>query len=249
LPLEPYEISTVLSSFAGMFVFLSPLMGVFLGSSSGGFDMKAFAATRPLSDSALAAAVLRSAAVGVVGAAIVWLAATMATLAVWVPADWQALRGTWNEGLVGFHRSYGERALMHLLMYWTAVGLGVSLALSRQWFVCWGGVGSVALLLGFGISLDRLPRGAATALLILALAVCLGGTVAAFVAARRRSLMSRRMLFACLAGYLALLVYFYATTPLAEEPIINHIPIVCLTALPFAPLAAAPLALSWNRHR
>jgi hypothetical protein len=86
-------------------------------------------------------------------------------------------------------------------------------------------------------------------LVVLAAAACFYATVAAFVAARRRRLLSGRAVFACLAGYVLLLVYLYGASPAVDESVLTHSLRIGFAAAPFAPFAAAPLALSWNRHR
>lgn len=250
--LEPYDVSALVVSLTATSVFLSPLIGVFLGAGSGGFefDMKSFAATRPMSDSGLAAAVLRSTALALGTAATLWLVGAVTTLAIWVPEDWQRLQNSWHDGLWAFHSRYGEFVLMIALMCWTLAGLGASLALSRQWFVGWAGVGLIGFLLIFAWSMDRLPREIATVLTAVVAAGCLGGTLVAWIVAHRRQLTSGRTLLIGLSGYLLLLVYLYGGTPLiAVGSPVTHFVVVCFSAIPFAPFAAAPLALSWNRHR
>jgi hypothetical protein len=246
---EPYEISIVLGAFTALFVGLSPLLGVFLGSHANGFDLKSFRATRPLPDGGLAAAVLRSAAAGLGSSDVIWLAGCIAALALWVPEDWQRLCRFWNEGLVTLHRNYGWGTTLLALASWTLVGLGASLALAGQRFVCWGGLGVGGFLLTLFFTLDRVPADVAKVLVVLAADACLGGTIAAFVVARYRRLLSGRAVLACLAGYLVLLVYFYCGSPPVDESAFTHSLRIGFGAAPFAPMALAPLALSWNRHR
>ena len=83
--------------------------------------------------------------------------------------------------------------------------------------------------------------------------VCLVGTLAAFLAAYRRRAISSRMIIACCAIYLLLCIVSmsaYALTQM-DGHLPGYVPFILagLCAAPFAPLAAAPCALSWNRHR
>ena len=82
-----------------MFLVASPLIGIYLGSGPHGFELKSFTATRPLPDSALAAATLRCAVASVGSAAVIWLVGSLAALAIWAPEAWQDLRSLWNQGL------------------------------------------------------------------------------------------------------------------------------------------------------
>jgi hypothetical protein len=99
------------------------------------------------------------------------------------------------------------------------------------------------------MSPNRVPEVLAEALIVLVAAACLNCTVAAFIAARRRRLLSGWAVFACAAGYLVLLVYLYGASPAVDESSLTHALRIGFAAAPFAPFAAAPLAVSWNRHR
>jgi hypothetical protein len=76
------------------------------------------------------------------------------------------------------------------------------------------------------------------------------GTVWAFVAARRRGLIgsptvaSAFSVWAVLGG---LIVLDWVQHP--ARPLILGVLAACLATLVVAPLAAAPLALAWNRNR
>lgn len=249
LAIPPYEVSILLGAFTALFLVTSPLLGVFLGSRPNGFDLKSFTATRPLPDSGLAAAVLRNAVASVASAAAIWLTGSVAALAVWVPQELDAPRNLWNEGFIRLFSVYGWDVSLLALAGWTFVGLGASLALCRRWFVCCTGLGLGGLLLSSLFIADALPRFPAEALIVLIAAGCLGCTVAAFIAVRGRRLLSGRAVFACLAGYFVLLVYLYGACPAVDESVLTHALRIGFGAAPFAPFAAAPLAVSWNRHR
>ena len=83
--------------------------------------------------------------------------------------------------------------------------------------------------------------------------VCLVGTLTAFLAAYRLRAISTRMMIACCAIYLLLCMVSMSAYALTQVD--SRLPgdvqfiLAGLCATPFAPLAAASRALSWNRHR
>ena len=249
LDMAPSVVSSILRSYTFLFLLASPLVGVYVGSRVNGFDLKPFTATRPVPDADLSAAVLRSAAAAVASAAVILLVGNLATLAVWVPYDWASLRFSWSSGGSAFFRAYGFDASMYVLGCWMMVGLGASLALCRQRFVCWAGLGFGGLLLSFVYGSELLPAGVLEALEAFVGAACFAATTAAFVAARRRKLVSVRAAFACLTGFLVLLVYLYLAVPVKEPPLVAHAIRIGFGITPFAPIPAAALAVAWNRHR
>ena len=249
LDLAPHEISIVLSSYTFLFILASPLVGAYTGSRVNGFDLKPFTATRPTPDAGLSAAVLQSAAAAVASAAVILLVGNLATLAVWVPDDWERLRSSWARGAVAFSRAYGPDASMCVLYSWTMVGLGASLALCRQWFVCWAGLGFGGLVLSFAYGTSRMQPGVAEASVAAVGAACFAATTVAFLEARRRQLVSGRAVFTCLIGYLVLLAYLYLAFPVRDPGALAHVMWIGFGAVPFAPIPAAPLAVAWNRHR
>ncbi|MCU0872450.1 MAG: hypothetical protein MUE50_08900 [Pirellulaceae bacterium] len=245
LAMTSYEVLAVLEVFTFLFLVASPLIGIFLGSGPQGFGSTTFTATRPLTDGTLAAATLRCAVVSVGSAAVIWLAGSLAALAIWAPEAWQRLRSLWNVGVVAVFERHGWQNSLLVLVCWTFVGLGASLAMSRRWLVAWSGAGIGGLFLSAAYVADRVPAVLAEALIVLVAAACLSCTVAAFIAARRRGLLSGRAVFACAAGYLVLLICLHGTVPTVVESALC----IGFAAAPFAPFAAAPFAVSWNRHR
>jgi hypothetical protein len=80
--------------------------------------------------------------------------------------------------------------------------------------------------------------------------LCLLGTVAAFITARRRDLIDARKLFLGPALWIILCILVGLLWLPRDKPGLSTIVLVMgLLALPAAPLATAPLALAWNRHR
>jgi hypothetical protein len=248
---ESYRVKLVNESLTAMLLVLSPLIGIFFGcSSKKSFDLQSFAATRPLSDRELASAVLRNAAASLLSTTFLWLVGSSLML----PEEWRAIcqggEGSWGQ----FHHLCKVVPLM-LLMSWTGVGLGTALGLARAWLVGCAGVGTGAAFLSFLWAIGSAPRLTAEFLLVLVAWMCWGGTVAAFIVARRWRLVSTPGIVGCLLGYLVVLGYahvvlgyaFPATDAYAH--LAMQLAGAGFSVLPLAPFAAAPLALSWNRHR
>ena len=169
--------------------------------------------------------------------------------------DWRHVQHALGWGQLYYARTYvGPLAHMllgvgaHLLGTWTVMALGAALAMMRSSFVGVGVLGSVMLLVGLLVSLYQ--KG--PFLLVLPV-VCLALTLAAFAAAHRRHLMSGRMIVVCSAIYLLLcIVPLSAVAQMrvgGSLSVYEQFILAGICAAPFAPLAAAPLALSWNRHR
>ena len=94
--------------------------------------------------------------------------------------------------------------------------------------------------------LDRAPV-LAPAVLISLSAVKLTAAAAAFVASRRRNLIPARTAAAFVASWATLAVFLFARTRHSLPPT-TLVPAIILL-IPLFRLAAAPLALHWNRHR
>jgi hypothetical protein len=82
---------------------------------------------------------------------------------------------------------------------------------------------------------------------------CLLGVWAAFRAAYRKGLIGKGVVLLSAGLWLILAVCavgpWLLTHELSEPRFFPPVLLMVLTALPVAPLALAPLALSWNRHR
>ena len=241
--LDVHMVSAAWQSLTSTLLLTSPVVGVYLGHRSERFDIKPFLATRPLSDTDLAMIVLRHSAMVCGVTAILWLIGVAFTVAVWGPPP-ESLPTTYD-------------ATAHLLLkasiavlafgglVWTIVGLGAALAMARSWFVPVGWFGAFALFL---VVVCAMPL-AGWAVMFLPAAGCLGATVAAFACAWQRNLVSSRTVVSVLTVY----VFFQVCLLLGlGEGILSlevFLPMVGFSAAPLAPLAVAPLALAWNRHR
>jgi hypothetical protein len=243
MSLPHYEVGAALIGFTWMLVMLSPLAGVFLGTNAGRFGLRPYIATRPLSDGALASAVLRNVAAVLGSSAVLWAIGCLVIWLTWMPSPWLDMGRA-----VSYPRDVAPIVLC-LLAAWTLAGLGSALAIGGQRLVAWGGIGAAGVFFGLlWLGHARQPWGGTLAFMTVATA-CFAGTVAAFMAGRRRRVISVATIVGCLAGYLALAGFLYALLPDAAGSVVGDCLLLGFGALPVAPFAAAPLAVWWNRHQ
>jgi hypothetical protein len=237
--------------FAGIFV------GGLIGNRQGGKDsFAAFVATRPLSDPQLAFVVLR--------------AATTSIVAVWLVLVTGALASILGSAALGHHSAELDaltQKLATLPVFYASLALVGSLWLSytfcswtatlmltgRQWLfgvanlLFWGGAIVAFILANFRL----VPRAALP--FVQPLVFCAGIAVMlvstyAFVSARQRRFIGQKTI-AISVGTWLLLCAIVAVAMWPWTPI-SAIVLMCgMLALSVAPVAAAPLALAWNRHR
>ncbi|MHB8974773.1 MAG: hypothetical protein ACYC3X_30515 [Pirellulaceae bacterium] len=255
------DIEGALGGLGGSCLLLTPFVGLYLGSEAGRFDRRAFSATRPLSDSDMASAVLKNVTAVVCSCSAVWLLGIVVALAIFCPSagEWRQLQSAWADGPLSFVQIVAVptmyfllRVLCILLGIWTVVALGAALALARSWFVCVGGIGFLGLMVGLVLLTANSSEVAIRFSLAAVCVVCLLGTLTTYAAACRLGVISRRNIINCCALYILLcIVSMSAYTPAREGhlPVLMQVVLVGICAVPFAPLAAAPCALSWNRHR
>ena len=138
------------------------------------------------------------------------------------------------------------------LYLWTSIGLAGSLILTgRKWpFLC---VCALFLYFIFGIAITnvlgstKLTQVLRILFLWLLSTGCLGGTIYAFIAARRRKYI-HRMIPWCALLLFCIFLWHLGSWELLKDPS-RHIATMAQVSLIFLPLAAAPLAIAWNRHR
>ncbi len=244
------QVRETLGGLTGVLFCTAPFLGVYLGSGSGGFDMKSFAGTRPVPDRDLAAAVLRNVAVVLGSSAAVWGLGVLVSMLVWSP-------GTRDELLAALYRSFhGVGIIQDVLPFvlaltavWTLLGSGASLGLTRRWFVCCVGCGLPPALLTLFLTLAWSPGEVQGVVLAGVVVAAAGGILFAFGAAWSRGLVSVRVVLACVAGYALLLAWGILCQPPGAMPGSALFVFTCLLTVPFAPFALAPLAAAWNRHR
>lgn len=179
----------------------------------------------------------------------------MVTVAVWgpSPSNWSLPPLSGWADVVRFLFGSLVVVVSILLLGWTLMALGASLAMARSWFVAVAGIGGgVVILILFNIAGQAPSLVAATATFLLA-AGSAGGTAAAYTAAWRRELISERTLAGALVVYVLLLMCFvvapFALELRGEVTLLGVLAALGVCAAPLAPLAAGPLALAWNRHR
>lgn len=228
--------------------------GVILGNSGqsdSNFGMGHFLATRPMTSKEMSHAILK---VGAKSVLISWSIWAAAFAVVWVvllafkaippeiPADWRQIGGWY--------------LLATLLGPWIAVGLLSSLGQpgsSRFAISVFSAV--FLLILTRPLFEQHFLSYQAQQQVDEAIVVCLGaifvlGTAWAFIAARRRHLIEARTawtiigVWTMLSGFIVL-----ESWRQSEFSVTASVLAIGLLATVFAPLATAPLALTWNRNR
>lgn len=238
----------------GLLSVLAMVGGVIVGNtgpSDSNFGMGHFLATRPMTSVEMSRMILKVAAKSVL---VTWSLWAVTFAFVWlillafkaippeVPAEWRqvgwwyvpaTLLGPWI--VVGLLGSLGLTGSPNLTMkvFATFVLLIISHPLLEQHFLSYHARQQV----------DR------------AIPVCLGavfvlGTAWAFVAARRRNLIEARTVWTII-GVWTLLSGFIVLESWrrSDFPVAAGVLGIGLLATVFAPLATAPLALTWNRNR
>jgi hypothetical protein len=210
-----------------------------------------FAATRPMSDTEMSWVMLKTAVISVLTAWLLW-AIVFFILYVILLAT----------GVVPRLELPGELGWWYFPATLVSAWLGVSLLATvgqagRPTLFMILFFGSMTLLLAWLVLRNYiLPSDEQTrslfqnVLLVVSSLVFSLGTTWAFVAARRRSLVPLRYVYAAAGIWsaLALLVVAHAVMRNAA-PFAVYLFVAGLMSLAVAPLAAAPLALAWNRHR
>lgn len=144
------------------------------------------------------------------------------------------------------------------LYLWTSMGLTGSLILTgRRWpFLCVCGLFAVmahVYFLPLALGLTRAAQIIETLLLSVWGVSCVGGTIYAFIAARKRKCIHKMvpwcaLLICCLLLLFCVCLWHHVAWELLQKPLML-MSILALLSLIFLPLAAAPLAIAWNRHR
>lgn len=241
---NPYTVSSIVTGITGSLIGVSPVIGVYLGHRSDKLDIKSFLATRPLTDAEHARIVLGHAAGVFAASALVWYVAYVVTVAMG--------RLHWA-GPVSELRLLAYPKADDLFFFgsltWTLVGLGTAVGMARSWFVPVG-VGGGLLFIGSTSITAAISPSIRDLTEYLVPIGCLAGTAVAFWAAFRKRHISLRTLLGALAAYAALVaVCFFIEWGHIWSLFGATVNIAGFLAAPLAPLAAAPLALAWNRHR
>jgi hypothetical protein len=225
--------------------------GVVMGNVNLGNDlvMGSFLATRPMTPTAQAYVILRAAAASLLLAWAFW------ALAVAVAYGICAAISGWPDPLIPV--DYDWRQILPIFAAsWILMASVLSAMLTgRGRLIVQLVTGTILAYIAFVLfakyALPRESQDAAMGAMATMIGVALiGGTIAAFVAARRRALVEASTAWAALAVWAALVVVAVLALPSTiPAPPAAYIVLVGVLALAVAPLAAAPLALAWNRHR
>jgi hypothetical protein len=237
----------------GAMLLLAALLGGFVLGNVGRADrdiqIGQFLATRPLTNTQLANTILKTTAKSVFLGWLLWaialliVYATLLALQVNLRVTLPAPLGWWLVPVA-------------LVGAWTAAGVMLTLALTGRQNLLAGSIfATITLAVGLMLFEKTMLSPQAGEYFSRGLAASGGmlfmvATIIALVAAHRRQLISRRMLSAVVATWIALCslsVLFWS--PFTVERFALGVLIAGLLALSVAPVATAPMALAWNRTR
>jgi hypothetical protein len=219
-----------------------------VGRNDSDFAMGQFLAARPMTDAQMAGATLRTAALSVFLAWLIWAAAGLivglfllaagAANSIRFPLDFR----WWNfPGM--------------LLGSWIVVGVLASIGLAGSTRVFQLVTGVVAMLIGVTLfSKLALSREMQLVFLRPVTAIAAGaivlGTGWIFAAARRRALIQAPVAWGAAGVWAVATALVVLQWPLNMPPgLFGYLLVAAVFALAVAPLAAMPLALAVNRHR
>ncbi len=241
----------------GWWVFSRALMcialvgGATLGNvnSAGDVAMGQFLATRPMTTPDMARTVLRTSATSLLLAWAIWAVALL--LVYGMLALVGAVPDPWFPPAID-----GREIPASFIGSWAILGGFVSILLTgrsqpfirlfAQLFAAYIVLVVIAKFALTQEAQDLTMRIVATAVGV----VILLGTAWAFVAARRRGLVDAPTAWAALSVGAALVIGAVLVFPPGDPvPRSAYALLIGVVALAIAPLAAAPLALAWNRHR
>jgi hypothetical protein len=239
--------------------------GLIIGQCGRKSKIDDFKATLPVSSPRLSAMILRPGTAGLLSALAIYVAGLFFMIGwfLMVGEDETVTQG-WHDVIGAVHEfGYGNTLLLvavGITIAWGIMGLGASMTFMGRPRLLWGfwlvicSVGPVVLVLDTLHTFNLIPFGIVPALWMIApWAVgtgCVLGTAWAFFAARRRYLVASRTLCLGLGLWLILCISVGFMWLTRSDPELSSIALAMgLLALPVAPLATAPLALAWNRHR
>lgn len=229
------------------------------------YGVTPFTATKPITTMALVAAKLKMALWSTLAA---WMIALpfIAIGFAWSGAD-AVLREWWQwfAAHVGMTRAFvaATVALGGLLLgTWMMLVQGLYVGLTgREWLIKTAGLVWLVIFMAIGPTLEAIWDSTAALRwlwnnwIIFVATLAALKTIAAIAIARRLSrsgLVSDRALVAAAAGWAAIVFILYGVFVWwADTAILPHylFLLIAILAIPLARIAAAPLALNWNRHR
>jgi hypothetical protein len=248
------DIQELLEGFClgGVWLWLGALFGGLVLGSFGrdrDFSMRSFLATRPITSAELARTLLKT---GAKSLAIAWCLWAVPFLILYF-----AVMAFGHKPHLGFASDWGWWYLpATLVAAWITMGIMACVCLTgRAGLIFTAFFGPTALLIGLTLFWKCALSHEAQVQFWYAMAVVGGAlfmlaTAWAFVAALRRSLIDRPTLYSSAAAWLALTTVAARECPERQvTPISVFVLLAGMLALAVAPLAAAPLALAWNRNR
>lgn len=221
-----------------------------------------FFATRPLATGAIVAAKLRAAAIQ----SLITAAFILVTLAFWCLLDVRQRGGSSMTRAAMAGRSVGANIAWLLigivgLVVWifrgVVGGICISLTGRRTISIVMNAVPMMGTLILIGVAGNWISRhpgsaqhfyGAIPWLLGAAVAIKCCAMVVVWIALRRDRLVCLHVMRVGLSGWLLAAVCAIAAISLLAHPTFR-VAFIVVILLPFNRLAAAPLALGWNRHR
>lgn len=258
---QPYAVEELIEVLLGNGLVAGPvlsglLVGLFIGDrqkGKRGFDT--FVATRPISDSQLAFVVLKASAASTI---VAWLVSLSGILV-------GALSVLLRDGPAAFQPFAERLSSMHAWEppFLVLVSLGFALVLSgwsttimlagRWWFVAsawfafWGTIILIVVVTQCKLVTESTWPMVQVLLVGGGIALTLV-TAYAFFAARRRGFIGHRAIYSSVALWLVSSAAVVFALQSSAPP--SVIVLMCgILALTLGPMAVAPLALGWNRHR
>ena len=249
---DPAEaLSLALAGGVAALTLLGFISGVLLGNfgpNDASTVMGHFLATRPISDAEMARATLRSVAKSVVLTWVIW--------AVSCAVVFGCIAGFGSGPSLEWPRDFSWWYLpFTLLVPWMTAGAFATLGLIGQpKFFLRLLFGLVTGLIAVSLTSKFLPPGARWLLLLWIFAIIGTALVVlglwVFAAARRRGLIQAPAHWTCATAWIVGTLVIALQVPSANYPrVFVYLLISGIVALIFIPVAAAPLAISANRHR
>lgn len=249
-----WKIPSFMIGCAAMNLFVLPFVGAVSVTSQGprAGAMSHQVLTRPLGNGAILTTMAKAFLVSYaaawavygLGLALLWLTFLVSGAVILLPAS--------ELGDIGYPFTW-PKVLVYLVCLWTAVGLTGSLVLTgRRWPVL--ALCGVLVVVPNIMALSAFLDDAAGDIILGALAglfavFSVGGTAWAYLRMVQKRLWSLRLAACLVIAYLAGIGLCVSASPNFLDNTGEYAAFFGLLALPFAPLATAPLALAWNRHR
>jgi hypothetical protein len=259
----------LLHGYFGFGTGLAPIAAI-VGLVAGHLDLAganpecgSFLATRPMTNAALAGALLKAIGMSLLVAWFLWCVAMLATTG-WLHlhqgaapvVDLWTLHGKFDGALASLGYWYAATLFVVVLVAaWIALSLSASLVLTgRQRLLAAGTSCAIPLLLTGLFLAGRAAEGSAdlpqSVWQIVIGSISMAATTWVFVAALRRGQIGLARGVRLLAGWLLACAAGACIYILVGPLYVSDLVLMAgLMALALAPLAAAPLALAWNRHR